>query len=70
MYEPVDHAVIAFYVTNQPGSYSFVKFGSYDPAAIMHGEELVMMKTKNMGTWAVDLHSAKIFDYDFEFEND
>ena len=29
-----------------------------------------MMKTKNMGTWAVDLHTARIFHYDFEFEND
>ena len=28
------------------------------------------MKTRNMGSWAVDLHNVKLFDVDFVFEND
>ena len=68
--DPIEHCVVSFFITSKPDKYSFIKFGSYDQKAIKDGGSLKMMKTRNMGTWAVDLHSVKLFDYDFEFEND
>ena len=29
-----------------------------------------MMKTRNMGTWSVDLHKVNLFDNEIEFENE
>lgn len=63
----IDHLVVSVFITQD--AQSSVKFGSYDPQAILDTQSLTMMKTRSTHTWAVKLHRAEVFGESLSFSN-
>jgi hypothetical protein len=59
--EIINHNVVSIYsnMKEMIGT-SYIKFGSYDPTAIMEGQPFKVIKTVSLDSWAVSAKSMKV----------
>jgi hypothetical protein len=56
----IDHNVVSFYMKEETGNVSSIKFGSYDKEAIADGASMAVYKSNGLDRWGVKMNNFKI----------